>query len=103
MGASFDSVTAYGKTAEEAMDSAIEDRNYEYGCRAYCGHLGHFEGAGLEMVTSEVLTFEDADKLMEYHSNRDEYGTKFGALACIEIKSDKKKKRKFLFFGWCAD
>jgi len=92
----------YGKTAREAFDTLAEDARHEYGYGGYSGTIAEkssFTAITMGTMEPKAVNSYAESLLMEGDARVDD---KWGPAGCIEMTSDRKGLRKFLFFGWAS-
>lgn len=96
MGATTFSVSAKGKTAQEAFDKAVASAKRSYGHDGYTGSIA--EKRSFAMITppkgEDAIAY--ANKLMDDDDPR--ISDKWGPAGCIKLDPT-----TFLFFGWASD
>jgi len=102
MGATTFSNTAFGKNAEEAFITLIQDARHENGHGGYTGTIAEKHDYVIivpEVFDSRAAAETYADKLMEEDDPR--ISDKWGPAGCLKYKSG--DKTNYLFFGWASE
>ena len=116
MGACTFSTRAFGKTAKEAFDKAVEDAKYMNGHGGYTGTIA--EKSSFTLIPDEEHKHKDKQKfawgLIDDADERVE--SKWGPAGAIDLSGTKAAKRYrehhglvgnhgsvFLFFGWASE
>lgn len=84
-----------GKVAQDAFNQAVEEARYKYGHAGYTGTIA--EKPGYEIVSSEPLSLEDADKFIKDTINKN---PKWGEAWAIKVCDD--KFNGYVFYGYAS-
>jgi hypothetical protein len=96
----------FGKTAEEAFRTAVEQAAYEFGHAGYTGTIA--EKTDFNLFPYNPKGKSPKERMEELENEVDD---KWGPAGCIEIPKElwseeelksHKEKRKFIFFGWAS-
>jgi hypothetical protein len=101
MGAAEFTVTASGKTAQEAFSNAIEEAHWESGHGGYSGTIaekGSFVMCSSEVFASASEAYQFAENLLNDGDPR--IDDKWGPAGCVAFKN--KDKTEYIFFGWAS-